>query len=72
MNILGLILEILLLAFAVYVYLFAIGVVMKKDSPNGAKAEELRKSSGRILRILSLLLAAMMLVNIYLHLVQWE
>ncbi len=71
MNALGLILEILLLAFAVYIYLFAIGVVMKKESPKGAKAEELRKSSGRILRILSLLLAAMMLVNIYLHIVQW-
>ncbi len=67
---LGLIFEILLLAFAVYIYLFSIGVVMKKDSPNGAKAEELRKSSGRILKILSLLLAAMMVVNIYLHFTQ--
>ena len=67
MDILGLIIEILLLIFAIYIYLFSIGVVMKKDSPNGAKAEEFRKSSGRLLKILSLLLAAMMVVNIYLH-----
>lgn len=71
MDILGIIIEIILLFFAIYIYLFSIGAVMKKDSPKGEKAEELRKSSGRILKILSLLLAAMMIVNIYLHIVQF-
>ena len=63
----GLLIEVLLLALGVYIYLFARGF-LKFGSPEArARAEDFRKDNAGWMRILGLLLAALMLVNVVLH-----
>jgi hypothetical protein len=69
MEYLGLVFEILLLAIGVYTYLFAIGKFRISDPEAQKKAETFRKNN-QWLRYAGLALTAVMLVNIYLHLVQ--
>lgn len=66
----GLLIEVLLLAFGVYIYLFAIGKIRFTDEERSRKAEAFRQDNGRLLRLLSLALMAIMLVNIVVHLRQ--
>ena len=70
MEYLGLLFEILILAFAFYLYLFSTGRVQAKTQEAQERADAFRKSNGGWMRILSLALAAIMLVNVYLHLKQ--
>ena len=70
MEFLGLFFELLFLVMGVYLYLFAIGRVSTKDPKARERAEAFRAKNGWWLRLLSLALIAIMVVNIYLHLVQ--
>ena len=68
MEYIGLVFEILFLAAGVYGYLFAIGKIKSKDPNLQKKAEDFRKRNGGWIRVGSLLVIALMTVNIYLHL----
>lgn len=70
MEYIGLILEIVFLLFGVYVYLFAIGKTKAKDAASQQRAEAFRKSNGWWLRLASLALVAIMLINIIVHIQQ--
>ncbi|KAA3640067.1 MAG: hypothetical protein DWQ02_02635 [Bacteroidetes bacterium] len=70
MEYLGLFFELLILAFAVYLYMFATGRIEAKTEEAQQRADAFRKSNGGWLRILSLALAAIMLVNVLLHIMQ--
>lgn len=70
MEYLGLLFEFAFLAMGVYMYLFAIGKISSKDPKARERAEAFRTKNGWWLRLLSLLLVAIMVVNIYLHIVQ--
>lgn len=65
---LGLLIEILLLAVAVYLYLFSIGVAKIKKPGQAEKAEKFRKENGSWLKILALALMAIMFFNVLLSL----
>lgn len=71
MEFLGLLFEFIFLAIGVYMYLFAIGKLQSKDSALQQKAEKFRKENAGWMRIMGLALAAIMTVNIFLHLMQW-
>ena len=64
MDIFGLLFEFLFLAMGVYLYFFAIGKVSGKDAEQSAR---FRKVNWWWLRLLSLALIAVMVVNIVLH-----
>ena len=68
MEYLGLLFEFLFLGIGIYLYLFSRGFFKVKDPALQEKAEEFRKKNGTILRLLGLALAAIMLMNIILHL----
>lgn len=64
MEWLGLIIEILLLALGIYIYLFARGAVSFGQGERVQKAEQFRKENGNLLRILALALMAIMFFNV--------
>lgn len=68
MEYIGLIFEVLFLAAGVYGYLFALGKLKSKDPEVQKKAEDFRQRNGTWIRLGSLLIIALMTVNIYLHL----
>ena len=70
MAFLSLLIEILLLALGVYIYLFARGFVKTKDPERQKRAEHFRKENGLWMRILGLGLAAVMLLNVILHIAE--
>lgn len=70
MEYLGLVFELIFLAIGVYVYLFAIGKVSTSDPEARKRAEAFRQKNAWWLRLLSLLLIAIMVVNLYLHIAQ--
>jgi len=67
MEYLGLILEIIFLALGVYIYLFSRGVIKSKTPEGEKKAAMFRDKNGRWLRIVSILLIAVMSIEIVLH-----
>lgn len=70
MEYLGLLLEFGFLAMGIYIYLFAIGR-MKAATPQAQKrAEDFRRRNSWWLRLASLALIAIVLVNIVLHIMQ--
>ncbi|PSR11039.1 MAG: hypothetical protein DA408_04855 [Bacteroidetes bacterium] len=70
MDILGLIAEILLAALGVYIYLFARGFVKITDPRRSEQAAAFRDQNAGWMRLLGLGLAAIMLLNVFLHLRQ--
>jgi hypothetical protein len=64
----GLVLELLFLGLGVYVYLFARGFVGVGGGEAGERAETFRRDNATWMRILGLALAALMAVNVALHL----
>lgn len=70
MEFLGLIVEILLLALGVYLYLFARGIIKVKDPERRERAESFRQHNATWMRLLGLALAAIMLMNVILHISQ--
>ena len=70
MEYLGLVLEFIFLAFGLGVYLFAKGWFTPKDILKAKNANEIRKNNGNWMRIVGLALAAIMTVNIIIHLQQ--
>ena len=70
MEYLGLFFEMLFLAFGVYIYLFSTGKMTVKDPDKKAKAEAFRKDNASWMRIASIALVAIMLINIYIHITQ--
>lgn len=68
MSGLGLVLEILLFALGLYLYLFARGFIKVKDVDRAAKAEAFRQDNATWMRLLGLALAAIMFFNILAHL----
>lgn len=67
MDIIGLLFEFIFLAFGVFVYLFAIGKYRPAGAETQQQAETFRRKNHWWLRLGSLLLVALMVVNIYLH-----
>ena len=70
METLSLIVELLLLALGVYLYLFSRGMIRSKDAERQQRAEKFRKENALWMRILGLGLAAVMLLNVILHVSQ--
>ncbi len=68
MDFLGLVFEFVFLGIGVFLYLYSKGKVNVTTHTSDAKAEAFRQKNGRWLRILSLLLMAIMSVEIVLHL----
>ncbi len=69
-EILGLIIELIFLALAIYLYLFSIGKIKTKDESLQKKGDAFREKNGTWLRILSLAMTIIMLINVLLHLKQ--
>ena len=67
MQFVGLFFEIIILSFAIYVYLFSTGKLKVKDPEQQQKAETFRKENATWMRLLSLLLIALMSVEIFLN-----
>lgn len=67
MEYLGLLLEIVFFALGAYLYLFSRGFFKSKDPKMQARSEAFRKDNATWMRIGGLALAAIMLVNIVLH-----
>ena len=70
MEFFGLLVEILLLALGVYLYLFARGIIKVKDAERRQRAESFRQQNASWMRLLGLALAAIMLMNVVLHISQ--
>ena len=68
MEYIGLIFEFVFLIAGIYGYLFSIGKFKSKDLEIQKKADDFRARNGNWMRIGSLLLMALMTVNIVLHL----
>ena len=66
-SILGLIIEVLLLACGVYVYLYARGIIKPGTGEAAARAETFRRENATWMRLLGLALVALMLLNVVLH-----
>jgi len=64
---LGLIIEIVLFALGLYLYLFARGIISFGSDEAKARAEAFRKDNAIWMRLLGLALAAIMAMNIGLH-----
>lgn len=67
MEYLGLLFELVLLIAGVYMYLFARGFLKAKDPELQKKAEAFRSKNAWLLRIGGLALAAVMALNLVLH-----
>ena len=70
MEYLGLIVEILLFALGVYLYLFARGRIRVKDPARQQRMEDFRVQNAGWMRLLGLALAAVMLLNVVIHIQQ--
>ncbi len=70
MDWLGLLFEIAFLGMGVYFYLFAIGKIHASDPATQKRMDEFRQRNGGWLRLASLALIAIMLVNVVLHIQQ--
>ena len=68
MEFLGILVELLLFGVGVYLYLFARGIITIKDAERKAKADAFREQNAGWMRILGLALAAIMGLNLLLHL----
>lgn len=64
----GILVELLLLAVGVYLYLFSIGVAKVGKDDKAAKAEKFRKENSSWLKIMALALMAIMFFNVVLSL----
>ena len=67
MQFIALFFEILILAFGVYIYLFSAGKLKVKDVEKQKQVETFRKENARWMRVLSLLLIALMSVEVFLN-----
>jgi len=67
MDVFGLVLELIFLALAIYLYLFSRGMI-KFAEPMREKAEAFREGNAWWIRLGALFLMAIMIVNIVLHL----
>lgn len=65
---LGLAIEILLFACGLYLYLYARGIIQPGSGDARERAEAFRRENATWMRLLGLALAALMLVNVVLHL----
>ena len=63
----GLIIEILLLALGLYLYLFARGIISFGNAESKARAEAFRKDNSTWMRLMGLALAAVMAMNVFFH-----
>ena len=62
--------ELLLFLFGLYLYLYAIGKLQPKSGSAQAQVANFRERNGWWMRLGGLAIMAIMLVNIYLHIVQ--
>jgi hypothetical protein len=63
----GLIVEILLFAIGLYLYLFARGIISFGSDEAKARAEAFRKDNSTWMRLMGLALAAVMAMNVFFH-----
>ncbi|OAV45386.1 hypothetical protein [Lewinella sp. 4G2] len=66
-SLVGLIIEVVLFASGLYLYLFARGIVKLSDSEVGQRARAFRDENSTWMRLLGLALAAIMALNIFAH-----
>lgn len=71
MEFIGLLFELLLLFAGVYLYRLSMGRVNTNDQQLKEKSDDFLSKNRSLIRIGSLLLMAVMTVNIILHLLQW-
>lgn len=67
MEFLGILVELMLFGLGVYLYLFSRGLISRKDPERQAKAEAFREQNAIWMRFLGLALAAIMGLNLVLH-----
>ncbi|PPK84229.1 hypothetical protein CLV84_3998 [Neolewinella xylanilytica] len=67
-SIIGLLIELALFACGAYLYLYARGIVRPGTGEARQRAETFRRDNATWMRFLGLALAALMLVNVVLHL----
>lgn len=70
MEFLGLLFELVLFALGVYLYLFARGIIKVQDPERREQAESFRKENATWMRLLGLALAAIMFLDLVLHIIQ--
>ncbi len=70
MEYLGLLVEILLFGLGAYLYLFSRGRIRVKDKDRQKRVEAFRTQNAGWMRLLGLALAAIMLLNIVIHIQQ--
>jgi hypothetical protein len=70
MDLIGLIVECLFLAAAIYLFAFARGRIRHRDPERQQKLESFRKSNAGWLTILSIGMGIIMLLNIIVHIKQ--
>jgi hypothetical protein len=70
MDLIGLVVECLFFAAAIYLFAFARGRIRHRDPDRQQKLEAFRKSNAGWLTILSIGLGAIMLLNIIVHILQ--
>jgi hypothetical protein len=63
----GFIVEILLFALGLYLYLFARGMISFGKAESKARAEAFRKDNSTWMRLMGLALAAVMAMNVFFH-----
>ena len=68
MEFLGILVELLLFGIGIYLYLFSRGMISVKDPEWKAKMDAFREQNSTWMRILGLALAAIMGMNLVLHL----
>mgnify|MGYP000120791265 CR=1 len=68
MEFLGILVELLLFGIGIYLYLFSRGMISVKDPERKAKMDAFREQNSTWMRILGLALAAIMGMNLVLHL----
>lgn len=70
MEYIGLLVEVLLFGLGAYLYLFSRGKITIKDPKMKDRVEQFRGENASWMRILGLALAAIMLINIVVHIQQ--
>lgn len=70
MEYFGLLVEVLLFGLGTYLYIFSRGKITIKDPKMKERVEQFRSENAGWMRILGLALAAIMLVNIVVHIQQ--
>jgi len=71
MEILGIIAELIICLFSLYIYLLFSGAIRPKDEKSRNTISTMSQSSGKLIKWFSLILFGLMTINLLLHFVQF-